>query len=103
MSERFSAVFVRFGKDDPKAKVYMFEAPYYSSIEVDDEVKVQGGDKVAQVVAVEQLDLQYNSDKDQFKLLQQIAGVTELPLKRVLAVIKVTELKYEENEDGSHN
>jgi len=100
MSERFSAVFVRFGKDDSNAKTYMFEAPYYTSIEVGDKVKVQGWGIEAHVVAVEQLNLQYNTDQYQFKLLQQITGTTELPLKRVLAVIKVKEIEYEEEESN---
>ncbi len=103
MSKRFSAVFVRFYNDDPKARVYMFEAPYYNRIEVGDMVTVENEGKLeAQVVAIEDLDLEYSTDRKQFELLQKVTGA-ELPLKKVLSVIKETKIEYEEDKEDGEN
>lgn len=103
MSKRFSAVFVSFCKDDPKAKVYMFEAPYYNRIEVGDRVTVEGGDKEATVIAIESLDLEYSSEKKQFELLQKVTGGVTLPLKKVLSVIRETKIEYDEEENENED
>lgn len=102
MSKRFSAVFVRFYKDDIHSRVYMFKAPYYNRIEVGDTVTVEDGDKEAQVVAIEDLDLEYSSERKQFELLQQVTGAN-LPLKKVLSIIKETKIEYEEDDENGED
>ena len=95
--KRFKVVFVKFNTDDNKT--YMFEAPRDSYIEVGDEVVIEYKDcqRHATVIAEEDVCFKYESDREAFNLWCTICSAT-LPLKRIKAVVKVKEMKYEEDE-----
>ena len=99
MSNSFEAVFVKFyGGHGPRT--YMFRAPSYSDIDVGDEVILDttGPDTRGTVVAVEHYDLDYSTDRKNFELLCTVLGATT-PLNKVLCVVKLKELEYEEEDD----
>lgn len=96
--DKFDAIFAKHEGND---KVYMFEAPHYSGIKVGDKViaDTKSGKATAAVVAVNDLDFRYEADKRMFEMYKIITGATE-PLKRVRAVIKQTDINYEDEEIG---
>lgn len=90
----FDVIFVKF---DNISKIYMYWAPKYSDICVGDEVKLEDTDDIGTVMAMEDIDVNYNTDIRNFKFWIMLCQAT-LPLKRVLAVIKTTKIKYKEDE-----
>ena len=95
--KRFKVVFVRFSTSDI---TYMFEAPRDSYIEIGDKVIINYKDSQeyhATVIAEEDVCFKYESDREAFNLWCTICSAT-LPLERIKAVVKVKEMKYEEDE-----
>ncbi len=79
-------------KYDNDGATYVFQAPYISCLKKGDLVKVEGGNKFATVVG--HLNIS-DYDNDEYKFITQMNGVT-LPLKKVIAKVKLSEYSYEE-------
>lgn len=90
----FNVIFVQF---DNVAKTYMYWAPKYSNICVGDEVELEDTNDIGTVMAMKDIDVNYNTDISNFKFWIMLCQAT-LPLKRVLAVIKTTKIEYKEDE-----
>ena len=97
MEERMKVVFVKFGDPDKARKAYMFEGYRHCYLEVGDTVIVPGPDDEeaeATIVAIENYNMEYQTDKDALEECLMVAGV-KLPLKRIIGKVERTYFDWE--------
>lgn len=77
------------------------KAPKFSGIKKDDEIYIEYGDDKEKATVVDSISINPESEEAKF-ICHSIHGMKAEPkeLRKVISVIKVQELKYQEEEDG---
>ncbi len=74
------------------------KAPKFSGIKKDDEIVIEYGDDKKNATVVDSISI--NPENEEAKFICNSMGVEPEKLKKALSIIKVQELKYQEEEDG---
>ena len=91
-------VFCEADDFEGKTERFLRKAPKFSGIKKDDQIVIEYGNDKKNATVVDSISI--NPENEEAEFICHSMGVEPEKLKKVISVIKVQELKYQEEEDG---